>query len=102
MENRDTNWYWASARYVLIQDEVETSTDLKERIVFLVRAADDAEAKTLAFEFALRKESSYVTAADSNAKWKLQGVERVQELFDADIVSGTDVFWEFIGADQIS
>ena len=36
MESLVTRWYWASARYVLIQDEVETSTDLKERIVFLV------------------------------------------------------------------
>lgn len=102
MESLVTRWYWASAMYVLVRDEFESSTDLKERIVFLVRAADDAQAKTLAFELALRKERSYVSADDTRVKWKLQVVERVQELFDAEVRSGTDVFWEFIGEDQIS
>ena len=101
METLEMRWYWASALYVSIHDELETPTDLKERIVFLVRAADDAEARSSAFELALRKEHAYVSATDSNVKWKLLSLEKVQELFDAEIVSGTDVFWEFIGADQI-
>lgn len=69
---------------------------LWERLVFLVRARTDEEARARAEALARVKEHEYIAAAGNPVRWTFQGVEEVQPLHDRDIMEGTEVYWEFV------
>lgn len=91
-------WYWASALFIEIHaPEIEEDDVLCERIVFLLQASSDAEAKELSGKIALSKEHSYESVA-GRVTWTLKAIERVEPRFDDVLAEGTEVFWQYLSA----
>lgn len=91
-------WFWVSALYKLTPIgnamlSPERSNQW-ERRVFVVRAQRGDE-RRVARRIAKEHETRHNVPKGEKAVWRLQDIEAYAELFDEQIESGTEVYWQF-------
>ena len=92
---QSTRWFWASILLKCIPKGRRRRRHLWQQIVFVVNAADEAEAQTKIRAIAENKQHAYTSASGQALTWELQQVEEVQSLIDSEISDGTEVYWRF-------
>ena len=92
------SWFWVSALYKLEPIGRAVLAPARnhqwERRVFVIRAQRGDE-RRVAKRVAKDHETKHGVPKGENAIWRLQEVEAYAELFDAQIESGTEVYWQF-------
>ena len=92
------SWFWVSALYKLEPIGRAVLAPARnhqwERRVFVIRAQRGDE-RRVAKRVAKDHETKHGVPKGENAIWRLQEVEAYAELFDEQIESGTEVYWQF-------
>jgi len=93
-DDAQDNWYFVSVVY---RASVRGNSPpiLFERRVFLVAAPNVVVAKQVGQAVAVSSELGYKNEFGEFISWKLECIEDVQELFDKNIVTGTQVYWSY-------
>lgn len=91
----ESTWYWVAAVYKSVAVGMPRKRNLWMRSVFVFRASDTEDPTVRGNEIARAHEHEYRNAFGRTVRWQLQSVEAVERLFDPDISSGTEVYWQF-------
>lgn len=88
-------WYSATVLFKAVHPGAVRRRHLWERNTFLLRASEDCSIAEKAERIAREMEHEYESAGGQLVRWEFQSVEKIQELFDAELDDGTEVCWEF-------
>lgn len=88
-------WYGIVATYKAKHAGVTRKRHLRERLTFVVRAADADEARIVAESVARDKEHEYVAAGGDTVRWEFREIEDIVSILDEEFRDGTEVYWQF-------
>jgi hypothetical protein len=93
-------WYNAVLLLEAVHPDERGIERLLERRVIVVRASSEEEALRRADEHCGAADHEYRNVHGNRMQWQCRSVVGVTPLFDGEIVDGTEVFWELLGADD--
>lgn len=88
-------WYSATVLLKSVYPGEPRKRHLWERTTFLLRASEDCSLEEKAERLARAMEHEYENPYGQLVRWEFQSIERIQELFDAELTDGSEVVWEF-------
>jgi hypothetical protein len=94
-------WFAASLLYKSVHDGQPENDALWEESIVLIEAESRAEAEQKAANLGQGEEHEYVSATGDQVRWTFQGVERVYEILDANLESGTEVFSRLLRSSEV-
>ncbi len=86
------HWYAASLVVASTVGGVRSDNDLLDLQVKLIRAPDLETARRRAIELGKQEDHSYPNADGEIVAWQFKGIHRIEELEDATLVDGGEVF----------
>lgn len=89
------NWFAASMFYRGIRSDNQDESLWEERVV-LLKAETMSEALENARKIGPASDVAYETSDGSTLAWKFQCVERIVEIEEESLVSGTEIFSRFL------
>ncbi len=95
---RKVGWYTVRVLIKATGRGQPTALPLFEDRLVLVRAKNHDEAERKASTIVRKTEKPYKNPFGNVVRWKLAKVYESVELFDENIVDGTEVYWRFIYA----
>jgi hypothetical protein len=75
-----------------VDDGDSSVSPLWERTIVIIRAEDEASAELAAAEVARTRETSYPNDRGNTVHWTFERIVEVQELHDAEMCSGSEVW----------
>ncbi|WP_437997658.1 DUF4288 domain-containing protein [Sorangium sp. So ce185] len=87
-----SGWYSVCMLFESEVDDQSSEEPLCEESIRLVNAADVDEAKRIADSLGVELEHSYANPDGKTVRWMFKGIVEVQDLCEAEIVNGTEVF----------
>lgn len=94
-------WYSVSVLFEGVHPSGPAEDNLWEESILLIDAVDESGAVSKATEIAKTKEVSFAAAGGDHVQWRFSRIERVFEVDDSPIASGSEVFSRFLRASEV-
>jgi|SRR4026208_1661929 uncharacterized protein DUF4288 len=95
-------WYAASLLFRGIHSIPTDQDDLWEESIRLIQASDENEAESKATLLGQASEVSYLAQGRDKVSWKFVQIERIFQIDDDPLTSGSEVFSRFLKSSEVA